>query len=88
MDTPKYALHIAFPDGSPSFVRGWEAGQVYETMQRGDTPINGQCHAANEEVLRRTADAEGYGISFAPIKGFPEYLTYTATRTPRVTHAS
>lgn len=60
-----FGLVVAFPDGSPSFVHGFEAGGLWERMERGETPIElGSAHAANEEVHRRMADHMGYEVEW------------------------
>jgi hypothetical protein len=61
-----WGLVVAFPDSSPSFVHGFEAGQIWQMMQAGVSELERTIHAANEEVIRRMCTAEGYEAKFAP----------------------
>lgn len=56
---------VSFPDGSVSFVNGFEAGMIWQQMQAGETPIGSHgmpYHADNMEVIKRMAEAAGYQI--------------------------
>ena len=56
---------VSFPDGSSSFVHGFEAGMIWQQMQAGETPIGSHglpYHTENVEVIKRMADAAGYQI--------------------------
>ena len=61
------SLCYAFPDASPSFTHGFEAGRIAMCMQQGLTPIEDgmPVHEENAEVLRRMAEYYGYAIDFA-----------------------
>jgi hypothetical protein len=76
----EWGLIVAFPDGSPSFVHGFEAGQLVERMQRGDKAEFERImiHAANEEVIRRMCVAYGWECEFEPCKDETDqvYETY------------
>jgi hypothetical protein len=55
----EYGLIVSFPDESESFVLGFEAGQIWDAMGRGD-PVEKTVHRLNEVVLLRMARAQGY----------------------------
>jgi hypothetical protein len=67
-----YELVVSFPDQSPSFAHGFEAGKIYERLSR----INvGEGSAAsfvtlilpgNGEVVRRIAEAKGWKVEIEP----------------------
>ena len=67
-------LLIAFPDGSDSFVHGFEAGMIYQDMRAGSREIDRgiiegfPVHAENVEVLKRMAAAEKYEIEVRQIE--------------------
>jgi squalene cyclase len=75
-----WGLLVAFPDGSPSFVHGFEAGQISERLTNGrESEIeNLTVHAANEEVIRRLCIAQGWECTFDACKDEEEkvYDTY------------
>ena len=56
---------VAFPDESASFVYGFEAGMIWEYLQRGETVLESVVHEANREVLQRMALASGYVADWA-----------------------
>lgn len=68
-----YNLLVAFPDGSPSFVHGFEAGTIWQRMQTKETPIEATLHFANTEVFSRMAEAAGYGM-VSKETDFPEWV--------------
>lgn len=71
----EFGLLLAFPDESPSFVHGFEAGGLWERMARGETPIELEvAHSANEEVHRRAAAHWSYDLVWRPMK--PPYEVY------------
>ena len=61
-------LAYAFPDASPSFVHGYEAGALSARMEAGEQTIdcgyyeNFPLHSANAELFRRMAAHYGYTI--------------------------
>lgn len=62
-----YGLVVAFPDPSPSFVHGFEAGGLWEKLKNGETAeIQATTHVENREVIARMADAEGWEIEVKP----------------------
>lgn len=61
----EFGLLVSFPDGSPSFVNGYEAGMIWEAMQRGDDVIERTVHAENIPVLRRMATVCRYEMHLA-----------------------
>lgn len=60
----EYGLIVAFPDGSASFVNGFEAGRVDQQMIDGVPEFEMTAHSENEEVFRRMAIAMGYEFTF------------------------
>ncbi len=65
-DAGEYRLVVPFPDGSPSFVHGFEAGCIWQRMNAGEYQIGGldeiALHTENVEVFERMAAAQGYDI--------------------------
>jgi hypothetical protein len=59
-----YGLLVSFPDGSPSFVHGYEAGLVGSDMKRAEPEIKRTVHIENKEVLTRMAISYGYSFEF------------------------
>ncbi len=76
----EWGLVVAFPDESPSFVHGYEAGALAERMKRGDVAEieRETVHAANEEIIRRLCVAYGWDCEFEPCKDETDqvYETY------------
>lgn len=82
----RYRLIVAFPDGSPSFVHGYEAGKLGYRMQfTAEQTIEEMVHTANEEVLRRMAVAYGWSAEFE-ISEIEEWTTVRLTRLPAKKH--
>lgn len=66
-DTSGWQLLVAFPDESPSFVHGFEAGRIWQRMKVNDeAEIWATTHPENREVIRRMADAEGWSVEVTP----------------------
>lgn len=86
-----WGLLVAFPDGSPSFVHGFEAGQLWQRIRDGrEAEIEKlTIHAANEEVVQRMATSEGWECEFEPCKDETErvYDTYRVVTLRKVTKA-
>ncbi len=72
-DDVQYGLIVAFPDQSPSFVHGYEAGQIATEMQNRPSEIEKTVHAENKEILTRIALSQGYSVDFKN-SGVNEYL--------------
>jgi hypothetical protein len=59
---------FAFPDGSASFVNGFEAGMLWQRIENGETVID--CgihdgfpvHTENVELIARMATCRGYSL--------------------------
>jgi hypothetical protein len=66
-DAAGFRLLVPFPDGSESFVHGFEAGMIWQRMQNGEAHIGGldevAKHIENLEVFRRMAAAMGYDMT-------------------------
>lgn len=59
-----WAPVVVFPDGSPSFVYGFEAGKIWEVMVRGTDSFSGPVSLPNKEVLERMCIAQGYSMDW------------------------
>jgi hypothetical protein len=65
-ESESWGLVLAFPDESPSFTHGFEAGRLYEllssTPSKLTTRISSTIYADNLEFSRRAAVQLGYDI--------------------------
>lgn len=63
-DAAEFRCLVPFPDGSASFVNGFEAGMVWQRMVAGETPLENPIayHEENLLVFERMADAQGYDM--------------------------
>lgn len=62
MSDAEYGLVLAFDTDAPEFTRGFEAGQLWERLERDGTA--GQLiHAENAEMVMRMADAKALRFS-------------------------
>lgn len=63
-DAAEFRCLVPFPDGSESFVDGFEAGMVWRRMVSGETPIENPVayHQSNRVVFERMAAAQGYDL--------------------------
>lgn len=59
------SLLVSFPDQSPAFTLGFEAGMIWARMEAREPQIEATTRAENAPVLRRMAAARGYDIAFA-----------------------
>ena len=60
-----YRLIVSFPDESPSFVNGYEAGAIgYRMEHTAEQVIEETVHSANQEVLRRMCAGFGWEFTF------------------------
>jgi hypothetical protein len=66
MSEETYELIFSFPDQSDSFARGFEAGMIWEMMKAPVTHFSMAVHTANEEVIRRQAEAADKEVTFEP----------------------
>lgn len=79
-------LLLAFPDGSKSFVNGFEAGQIWALLDSGSVePIDRgfdegfPVHTENVEMVRRMAQVRGFRVETKSecVEGWtPVRLTY------------
>lgn len=78
-------LLYAFPDGSASFVHGFEAGQIVALMQSKEAEIDRgyeegiPIHTANVELLGRMCAHYGYALESKPT----DYTEWTTARMTR-----
>ncbi len=65
---PHSAMVFAFPDGSASFVNGFEAGMIWAEIERGESVIDRgfdegfPIHTENVELAQRMARSRGYQL--------------------------
>lgn len=71
-----YRCLFPFPDGSDSFVHGYEAGLLDARMTAADALIEGVYHTANLTVFRRMCGHFGYDIEARPTE-YPEWTAVT-----------
>ena len=82
---------FAFPDGSDSFVHGFEAGKIWAEIDENRPMVIDRgieagfpIHAENLELIRRMAAARGYTVEVG--KAFHEWiavrLTFTGSARP------
>ncbi len=76
----EHNLIVRFDDQSPSFVHGFEAGQVWEQIEKKRSIINRTVHAINEDLFRRMARDHGYSISVEVHQEAPEWAELELTR--------
>lgn len=81
-DAAEFRCLVPFPDASPSFVHGFEAGMVWQRMVCGETPIDNDCayHTENRAVFCGMATAQGYDAEFTPCDGLDEWMMVTFTK--------
>lgn len=53
-----FSLVLAFDTDEPEFTRGFEAGQLWERLER-DGRVSQLIHAENAEMVMRMAEARG-----------------------------
>lgn len=79
-----HELIVSFPDQSPSFVNGFEAGKLWERMRSGaEAEIEAVTHTENREVIDRMALAEGWEVErkSSEVNGW-DYITLTKGKKP------
>lgn len=62
----RWGLIVAFPDDSPSFTNGYEAGQIGRRMQCAEPSIETTLHTENAEVISNMALHYGYTVDIKP----------------------
>ena len=62
-----YQLLVSFPDQSPTFCHGFEAGKLWAEMRGGlSAEIETTTRVENREVILRMATAEGWEVRRTP----------------------
>ena len=82
-DAAEFRCLVPFPDGSTSFVHGFEAGMLWQRMCAGEAEIANPIayHTANLEVFGKMAMAQGYDMeSEAPDE---EWVILTFRKRPK-----
>lgn len=59
-----YELALRFPDQSPSFAYGFEAGQLWHRLACETENIEQEIHASNRQVCALMAEARGWNVEF------------------------
>jgi hypothetical protein len=59
-----WSLILQFPDGSPSFVHGFEAGRLWHRLEIEYEPIEQMINVENREIVVRMAAAKGWTVEF------------------------
>lgn len=60
---PNWDLKLPFDTDSPDFVRGFEAGRIYERMKDDPDELDGQMfHATNAEMVIRMIETTGASL--------------------------
>ena len=80
----RYMPVVSFPDQSPSFVHGFEAGMIWQQMQDGLDPIEPEIavQRANREVFENMANSAGYNLDTEEYAD-TEWMTVKFTRQPK-----
>lgn len=67
-DAAEFRCLVPFPDGSASFVNGFEAGTLWQRMNAGEAEIESPVayHLSNRAVFESMAAAQGYDCEFEP----------------------
>ena len=68
-DAAEFRCLVPFPDGSRSFVNGFEAGMVWQQLLAKPAEFEPAIavHRENAEVFRRMGDAAGYDVHIDPV---------------------
>lgn len=67
-----WSLVLAFPDETPSFAHGFEAGRIYERICRMNVGEDAVAeiveitNAENRELVQRMAAVKGWAVEIAP----------------------
>lgn len=54
-----YSLVLAFDSDDPEFTRGFEAGRLWERIQKDHTTWSQLIHVTNAEMVMRMCESEG-----------------------------
>jgi len=79
-----HQLIVSFPDQSESFVLGFEAGIIHETMTNGRlAEFEKTTHTLNKEIIERLCVAYGWSAELAPssVDGW-HWAKFTKTKAP------
>lgn len=63
-----YKLVVKFPDPSPSFVHGFEAGRLWQRMSGNERVIDETVHVENQELIMGMAMSKAFADSFGEAK--------------------
>ncbi len=57
-----FGLLLAFDTDDPAFIRGFEAGRLWERMKDDQTDWSQEIHAANAEMVMRMCESQERGF--------------------------
>lgn len=79
MTSLSYELILPFPDGSESFVNGFEAGEIWALLRSGQIPDRRPVHTANLDLINRMAVMYGCVARF-DLTPWPEWTDVSFER--------
>lgn len=81
-----YDLLVSFPDQSETFVLGFEAGQLWETLKAGSGEMmyGLTMHTANEEAFTRIGRHYGCTVEFKRLEGGWSDATFKRSTKPKL----
>ncbi|TSD89160.1 DUF550 domain-containing protein [Mycobacterium sp. KBS0706] len=77
-----FGLLVSFPDQSPSFVHGFEAGMIWMDLRDSADPFDLTMHSANRVLATRIASHHGWNVTFRATE-FEEWTTASFARGSR-----
>lgn len=66
-DETSYSLILAFDTNDPEFIRGFEAGRLWQILKAGAIDEEFTVHHENAEMVLRMAEALGLSVRSAPL---------------------
>lgn len=68
----EHGLIVSFPDQSPTFTLGFEAGMIWQRIESGERAFDVVCRIENKAVINRMAAARKGGVIFEEGTDHPE----------------
>lgn len=79
----EFRMLVRFPDQSPSFAYGFEAGTIWTDMIEGREIRDRAVNEHNRAVIEEMANARGYDIQRLEPSEVPGWLWLTAVPAPK-----
>ena len=79
----EYSMLFSFPNQSPSFVHGFEAGMLWREMEAGALTIKRTIHSINLGLVHRMATQSGYSFNSVPTN-IDEWTNIELVKGPRI----